>query len=229
MGARGMGEATEWALAMAHAVAELRDRSGLKVEEIAERIGKDPSYVYARLKGRAPFNLNDWEMLSRAFGIHPLELARIASRYAASEHIELEPMVDTTPVELGRRLKALQASPRTSGPDFDVAALLSLAAEREIELCPEQWAMLVEGTFGARVPTRVLEIVAEYTGVALDYLSDLSNEEVREATEAQLELRSAIREVGAESVLARSVGDVSPSALRAIAASLRGVQRRSAD
>jgi len=222
-----MGEANEWALSVAYAVAELRESAGLTVQELSERIDKDPSYVYARLKGRAPFNLNDWDLLARAFGIHPMEIARIASRYAASEHIALEPMITTKPAELARRLTALESAPRTSGPDFDTAVLLSLAAEREIELASTDWEALRDGRAGSEVPVRALEIVAEYTGVALEYLTDLSNDEVREATEAQLELRTAIREVGAESVLARSVGDVSPAAMRAIAASLRDVQSRS--
>lgn len=223
-----MGEATEWALAVARAVAELRVGVGLTVQELADRIDKDPSYLYARLKGRAPFNVNDWDLLARAFGIHPLEIARVAARYAATDFVDLEPTIETDPGELGRRLRALEAAPRTSGPDFDLAALFELAAEREIELTAVMWQELRDGVADSSVPVRVLEILAEYTGVALEYLTELTEVDVQDATEAQLELRTAIREVGAESVLARSVGDVSPSALRAIAASLRGVQHRSA-
>ena len=65
--------------------------------------------------------------------------------------------------------------------------------------------------------------------MAVGYLTDLADKGLAEATEAQLELRSAIREVGGESVLARSVGDVSPAGLRAIAASLRAAHRGSSD
>lgn len=225
MGVRGMGEASEWALAMAHAVAELREAAGLTVQELAERIDKDPSYLYARLKGRAPFNVNDWDLIAKAFGVHPLEIARIAARYASSESLALEPTAVVDVNELARRLSALASAPRTTGPDFDLDVLLLLAAEREVDLTPQIWDDLIAGSFGQDVPLRILELIAEYTGVATAYLTTFDDTQVVDATEAQLELRRAIREVGADSVLARSVGDVSPSALRAIASSLRDVKR----
>jgi transcriptional regulator with XRE-family HTH domain len=221
-----MGEATEWALAMAHAVRELREKSGLTVQELAARIDRDPSYLYARLKGRAPFNVNDWDLLARAFGIHPLEIARIASRHAASASIYLEPTVETEPTELACRLRRLVTAPRATGSDFSVASMLLMAEEREIELSSEQWDSLRDGSFGGDVPLRILELVSEYAGVPLGYLADLTDGVLRENTEAHLELRAAIREVGAEAVLARSVEDAGPEALRAIATSLRLISKR---
>lgn len=229
MGVRGMGEASAWARAVARAVSELRGRAGLTVQELADRIDKDPSYLYGRLNGSAPFNINDWDYLARALGVHPLEIARLASKYAAADDEGLEPTISTDPAELGRRIRLLEASPRTAGPQFDVAVLIDLAAEREIDLTAEEWSQLRAGAGGAEVPVRVLYAIAEYTGVAVGYLTDLDDKGLAEATEAQLELRSAIREVGGESVLARSVGDVSPAGLRAIAASLRAAHKGSSD
>lgn len=208
-------------------MSELRNRAGLTVQELADRIGKDPSYLYGRLNGSAPFNINDWEFLARALGVHPIEIARLAAKFAAAEGHEMEPTIKLDPAELARRLQVLESSPRTAGPRFDAAVLIELAAEREIELTAEEWAQLRSGAAGDEVSVRVLDLVAEYTGVAAGYLTDLSNDGLTETTEAQLELRSAIREVGGESLLARSVGDVSPAALRAIAASLRAAHRGS--
>lgn len=225
MGVRGMGEASAWARAVARAVSELRTRAGLTVQELADRIDRDPSYLYNRLNGNAPFNINDWEFLARALGVHPLEIARLASKYAAIDGDRLEPMIATDPAELARRLQLLEATPRTAGPNFDTEALVDLAAEREIEITMEQWTFLRNGAAGAEVSGRLLDAVAEYTGVAAGYLTDLTDKDLADATEAQLELRSAIHEVGGESLLARSVGDVSPEALRAIAASLRAAHR----
>lgn len=90
----------------------------------------------------------------------------------------------------------------------------------------EQWSQLRSGTAGDEVSVRVLDLVAEYTGVAAGHLTDPSDAGLAETTEAQPELRNAIREVGGES-LARSVGDVSLAALRAIAALLRAAHRGS--
>lgn len=224
-----MGEASTWARAVARAVSELRGRAGLTVQELADRIDKDPSYLYGRLNGSAPFNVNDWEFLARALGVHPVEIARLAAKYASVHDETLEVAVSTEPAELGRRLRVVESSPRTAGPGFNVASLLDLAAEREIPLTAEVWSQLRSGAAGEQVPTRVLEVVAEYTGVAVGYLTELSDRSLAEATEAQLELRSAIREVGGESVLARSVGDVSPAGLRAIAASLRAAHKGASD
>lgn len=225
MGVRGMGEASTWAHAMARAVAELRGRAGLTVQELADRIDKDPSYLYTRLKGSAPFNLNDWETLARALGTHPMELARLAARFARLEDGDLEPTLRTDPAELARRLQLLETAPRTAGPSFTLSVLLEQAAEREIDLTADEWARLRSGTAGDEVPVRVLDLVSEYAGVAPDYLFDLNDRRLAETTEAQLELRNAIRDVGGESMLARSVGDVSPSGLRAIAESLRAAHR----
>lgn len=222
-----MGEASAWARAVASAVSELRNRVGLTVQELADRIDKDPSYLYGRLNGSAPFNINDWELLARALGVHPIEIARLAAKFAADEGHEMEPTIKLDPTELSRRLQVLEAAPRTAGPEFDAAVLVDRAAEREIELTMEQWSQLRSGTAGDEVSVRVLDLVAEYTGVAAGYLTDLSDAGLAETTEAQLELRNAIREVGGESLLARSVGDVSPAALRAIAASLRAAHRGS--
>lgn len=228
MGIRGMGEASEWAKAVASAVSELRGGAGLTVQELADRIGKDPSYLYGRLNGNAPFNVNDWDFLARALGVHPLEVARLASKYAAAEADRQEPTSKTDPLELARRLQLLEAAPRTAGPSFDVAALIDLAAEHEIQLSRHDWAQLSSGSAGDEVPVRVLRVIAEYTGAAAGYLTDLDDKSLAEATEAQLELRNAIRDVGGENVLARAVGEVSPAGLRAIAASLRAARKGAA-
>ena len=229
MGLRGMGEASVWARAVARAVAELRDQAGLTVPELARRIDRDPSYLYGRLNGSAPFNVNDWEFLARALGVHPLEIARLAAKYTALDDEDLEPTIKTDPEELTRRIRLLESSPRLTGLVFDAADLLGMAADREIAITADQWSQLRAGTAGKKVPVRVLSLVAEYTGVPTSYLTELDDKELADKTEAQLELRSAIREIGADSVLARSVSEVSPEAIRAIAASLKAAHRGSPD
>lgn len=220
MGVRGMGEASEWARAFASAAAALRVEKGLTIQELASRIGKDPSYVSGRLNFNAPFNMNDWELLASALEVHPLELARRAAQMQPHSD-DFEPMADLDRSELSRRLKLLEKTPRSTGEPFYGAVLASLAAERAIAFTEDDWIRLRDGSGDGKVPLRVLELVAEYSGVDVGYLAELSNSDVADAAEAQLELRDAIRAVGGDGVLARSVGDVSPAGLRAIAASLR--------
>ncbi|MCI9859685.1 hypothetical protein MIBA_15910 [Microbacterium proteolyticum] len=54
-----------------------------------------------------------------------------------------------------------------------------------------------------------------------EYLTDHTDEAVTERTDAELELREAMRAAGASSIQFRALGQMSPDALRAIAHSLR--------
>ncbi|MBD8219896.1 hypothetical protein IFU40_14780 [Microbacterium sp. CFBP 13617] len=56
----------------------------------------------------------------------------------------------------------------------------------------------------------------------VEYLTDHTDEALTDRTEAELELREAMRAAGAESIQFRALGQMSPDALRAIAHSLRG-------
>ncbi len=68
-------------------------------------------------------------------------------------------------------------------------------ASRQNEQSPSRGRLdrLRDGSGEGRVPLRLLELVAEYSGVEVGYLAGLSNSDVADATEAQLELRDAIR------------------------------------
>ena len=96
---------------------------------------------------------------------------------------------------------------------------------RGVALEAGEWKAITTPSATGPVRARVLEALAAVSGVAPGYFLALGDEELREATEAQLDFRSALRETGADSVAARAVGEVSPSALRAIAASLRSAGR----
>ncbi len=50
--------------------------------------------------------------------------------------------------------------------------------------------------------------------------------EVTERTEAELALESALHKAGAKSVSARSLGEMSPSALREVAKSIKDITKR---
>ncbi|WP_344097306.1 helix-turn-helix transcriptional regulator [Microbacterium deminutum] len=203
------------------AVSALRQATGLTNQELIERSGMSATYYYARMRGAAPFDMNDIEKLARALGTHPHEISRVAA--STTDVDEFEPKVTTDPRELGRRLTALSQSPGVDGSDFEVGGLIGYLAERGVLLRTPEWSTLVAGTAGPVVRLRVLEGVADYAGIAPAYLVDLNDAEAVEAVEANLDFRDALKASGADSISARAVGEVSPAALRAIAQSLRSI------
>lgn len=208
-------------MALVRAVSSLRDASGLTNQELVERAEMSASYYYARLRGDAPFDTNDIERLAAALGTHPHEISRIAASYGDDE--DIEPRVDTDPVELGRRIAAIGTAPRGDGSEFLESELLAELTSRGIPVDAGEWEALSSGLSESSVRSRVLEGVADYMSLPAAYLLDLDDSEAVEAAEAQIDFRLALKRSGADSVSARAVGDVSPSALRAIAQSLRSI------
>jgi len=209
-------------MALVRAVSALRDDSGLTNQELVERAEMSASYYYARLRGDAPFDTNDIEKLAAALGTHPHEISRIAASYG-DDGEDIEPRVQTVPDELGRRLTLLTTSPRGDGSSFSESVLLTELGSRGIAVDAGEWAALSGGRAEPTVRARVLEGVAEYMSLPAGYLLDLNDAESADAAEAQIDFRLALQQSGADSVSARAVGDVSPSALRAIAQSLRSI------
>lgn len=222
MGRRAVGEASAWSLALVRAVASLRESAELTNQQVLDRTGMSASYYYARMRGDAPFDTNDIEKLAAAFDTHPHEISRIAASSEGAD-ASIDPHVHTDAVELARRLTAITAAPRGDGSAFDAADLVHDLAGRGIPFTVEEWEDLLAGQGGPSVRSRVLTATAAYTNIDDEYLLDLDDDSAREHTEAQFEFRSALRDSGADSLAARSVGDVSPSALRAIARSLRSI------
>lgn len=213
-------------MALVRAVTELRDASGLTNQELVDRAGMSASYFYARLRGDAPFDTNDIEKLAAALGTHPHEISRTAAAVGGDDDESIEPRVETDPIELGRRLAATAAAPRGDGSAFDLDALTAELAERGVVLAAGEWDDLREGRASSPVRSRVLEGVASYSAIPPEYLLQLDDAAAEEGAEAQFDFRLALRETGADSVSARAVGDISPTALRAIAQSLRSIGRK---
>lgn len=180
------------------------------------------SYFYARLRGDSPFDTNDIERLASALGTHPHEISRVAASLDETDD-DIEPRVELDRAELARRVVLLMDSPLTSGEDADEEHLVSLLEGRGVAIEESELDALRDASSTGPVKTRVLETLAEYVEVPPAYLLDFANDEARDAAEAQVEFRSALRASGASSIAARAVGDVSPAALRAIAESLRSL------
>jgi len=206
---------------LVRAVSTLREAAGMTNQELIDRSGMSASYFYGRLRGSAPFDANDIEKLAQALGTHPHEISRVAASIGAAR--EIEPMVDTEPEELGRRLTAVSRAPRLDGSMFNVDGLVSALADRGVAFDREEWSTLVAGQSSSPVRVRVLEGVGVYAGVPTAYLLDLADAAAVEAAEANFEFREALKASGADSVSARAVGEISPAALRAIAQTLRSI------
>jgi hypothetical protein len=134
--------------------------------------------------------------------------------------------VETDPTELARRLTAIAAAPRGDGGPFELDALTADLADRGVVLAAGEWDDLLEGKASSPVRSRVLEGVASYSSIPPEYLLQLDDAAAEESAEAQFDFRLALRETGADSVSARAVGDISPTALRAIAQSLRSIGQK---
>lgn len=212
-------------MALVRAVTSMREERGLTNQQLIDDAEMSASYYYARLRGDAPFDTNDIERLAAALGSHPHEISRVAAALEADGEA-IEPLVSTDPRELGRRLKLVGASPRLDGSTFEADELIQQLAARGVVLERSEWSALKRGNGPADVRSRLLEGVAEYAGLPSAYLVDLTNGEVQDSAEAQLDFRSALVSSGADSISARTVGDVSPAALRAIAQSLRSISPR---
>lgn len=206
------------------AVTSLREAAGLTNQQLFERADMSPSYYWTRLRGDAPFDTNDIERLAAVLSTHPHEISRLAASLEVED--EIEPHTATVPAELARRLHAMSDAPRLDGSPFVASDLVSDLNERGVNIDAGEWAELLNGRGPESVRDRVLIGIAEYAGVPAAYLTDLNDEEAVAVAEAQFDFRSALVESGADSVSARAVGDVSPSALRAIARSLRSIPPR---
>lgn len=212
-------------MALVRAVTSMREERGLTNQQLIDGAEMSASYYYARLRGDAPFDTNDIERLAAALGTHPHEISRVAAALEAAGEA-IEPHVSVDPRELGRRLKLIAASPRLDGSAFEADELIDQLAARGVMLERSEWSALRRGNGPTDVRSRLLEGVADYAGLPPAYLLDLTDHEAQESAEAQLDFRSALVDSGADSISARTVGDVSPAALRAIAQSLRSIPSR---
>ena len=182
------------------------------------------SYFYKRMRGEYPFGLNDLERLANALKIHPAMITSLAVRDGDAFADEVEPEIVVDPEELARRLGKLRAAPLADGADYSWDLLGDAAMDRGVSFSRDEFEDLVTGKFAMPVRRSWLWLIAEHWAVPEAFLTDFSDKEAAEATLAQLEFRDALRESGAKSVSARAVGDISPGALRAIAASLRSIR-----
>lgn len=202
---------------------QLRKARGWDNQTLFNRAGLSESYYYVRMRGDAPWSLNDVEKLATAFAIHWMELFRIAAIGSETADSALEPMIQVDPHELSVRVHRLVNGLRSSGSSFEWLDLQSAAEAEGVALSEEQFRVMENGSGSGEVSARVAAILARFWDIPEHYLTDFDDEPAADMAEALLEFRLAMKETGAVSISARSLGAVTPEALRAITRTLRSV------
>ena len=190
-------------------VDRLRKSRGLTVGELISRAGMTKSYYQSRAGFSLPYNTNDIEALAAALDVTPEELA---SPQAAPR---IEMRVPAGPV--GDRVRRLIASHAASEAD-----LIAHLEHLDPRSAASARALLEATTNTVVLDEEVLRLITQWADVPVEYLIDYTDDALTDRTEAELELREAMREAGAQSIQFRALGQMSPDALRAIAQSLRG-------
>lgn len=208
MGRGAVGPPSRYSRRVVANVDRLRRDKGLTVGELLQRAGMTKSYYQSRAGFSLPYNTNDIEALAAALGVTPEE---VASPESAAR---IEMRVPTAP--LAARVSRLVESQAATDGD-----LLEHLAEIDPLLAHCARALLEAATPTVVLDEEVLRLITHWADVPTEYLTDHTDEAVTDRTEAQLELREAMRAAGASSIQFRALGHMSPDALRAIAQSLR--------
>lgn len=186
----------------------LRRVKGLTVGELLSRAGMTKSYYQSRAGFSLPYNTNDIEALAAALGVSPEEVANPE----AAPRVEMR--VPTAP--LAARVRRLVESQAAHESD-----LMDHLDEVDPAVAESARALLGAATNTVVLDEEVLRLIAHWADVPTEYLTDYTDDAVTDRTDAELELRDAMREAGASSIQFRALGEMSPDALRAIAQSLR--------
>lgn len=221
VGRRGTGQAGDLSMRLALAVERKREDLGMSVQRLIADAGFSASYFYSRMNGSAPFNANDIERLSGALECAPEELVQMAFDDGRTGG-----QIRVDGGELSRRLGFLQVNTAVADGGFDFASLLAHAASADVDLTPELWATLNEESGALKIDELVLEAVADYFDVQPAYLIQTGSSVIADRVEAELEFAKALRDKGVKKISARTVGEVSPAALRSIATAIRAIKPR---
>lgn len=208
MGRGAVGPPSRYSRRVVANVDRLRRDKGLTVGELLQRAGMTKSYYQSRAGFSLPYNTNDIEALAAALGVTPEEVASPES----SPRIEMR----VPAVPLAARVRRLIQSQASTDVD-----LLDHLAEIDPLLADSAGALLDASTSTVVLDEEVLRLIAHWADVPTEYLTDYTDEAVTDRTDAELELRDAMRAAGASTIQFRALGHMSPDALRAIAHSLR--------
>ncbi|WP_298874114.1 helix-turn-helix transcriptional regulator [uncultured Microbacterium sp.] len=189
-------------------VDRLRRAKGLTVGELLSRAGMTKSYYQSRAGFSLPYNTNDLEALAGALGVSPEELASPETAPRVEMRVPAAPLASRV-----RRL--IVARGATSDE------LLAHLDGIDSAAADSARTLLADGATSVVLDEEVLRLITQWGDVPTEYLTDYTDATVTDRTDAELDLRDAMREAGASRIRFRALGEMSPDALRAIAQSLR--------
>lgn len=212
----------ELARRVAANVERLRLDANMTVSQVIEESGLSRSGYYARLRNETSWTLEDVARFAAIFAVDPSELTIVhgALQLDASDDALVSGSV------VARRLSLLRNA-REDAPSM--TEVLTQLHEQGIDVPSELWEALTAGAGRLRVKRSVLSSLAAFFSVDPEFLTAPDTDPAADRAEAQLELRVALRESGGGRLGMRAIGDVSPSALRAIARSLRNVDHENGE
>jgi transcriptional regulator with XRE-family HTH domain len=204
----------------------LRQEAGLTNVDVVRLGNFSQNYLYIRLRGEAPLDLNDLEQLATILGISPENIVALAAGLRSGD-VGWSPMAD--PMELGRRLRFLvEDAPDASS----VAQALGEEFLQPIHgLTDELWIGMMKGSDDAPESQRLLSsrrllsAIATRFSVPVAYLTDFGSDEVKDRTEAEVALQRALRRSGGSEMPAAELAKIPVSTLRLLTWSIASPDR----
>jgi hypothetical protein len=178
------------------------------VGELVTRAGLTKSYYQSRAGLQLPYNTNDIEAIAAALNVTPADLANPDP----GPSNEVRVPVPVVSLRVRRLLE---------GQGVTEQALIAHLAEIDPGFAERAQELLASTASTLVLPEGMLKAVAQWADVHPAYLADPTDTAVADRTDAELELRGVMKEVGASTIQFRALGEMSPDALRAIASSLR--------
>jgi transcriptional regulator with XRE-family HTH domain len=192
-------------------VEQLRDEARLSNSDLIEAAGFSRNYYYTRMRLEASFTTDDVARLADALRTDPDRLTAPAEQ--GTRFVRLDAR------KLAGRLHQLVASANSA---FVLDELTSAVSSQGAALPVEDWEGLLNPPAQVvRASERVLLAIAQFFRVDPRYLLDARFDEVASRVEAELDVKAALRDKGIDGISFRTLGAVSPEALRAIAEAIR--------
>ena len=212
--ARGeTGKANEFSRLVAAAIDAERRRQSVSAPELVRRISLSESYYYKRMRGEAPFNTNDIQIIADALGVAPGELLRTVLAPVEARTAPLNVTVS--------RIRRLAAVWSPGHPDRDVVTDLSRHLARVVGGV-DVAQVLSGGDEDTELSDAAITATAEFFEVPANYLRIENLAGDLERLDAQLEVDLALIEAGASRFATRASSTLDAPDLRHVAAAIRG-------